>query len=77
MTIGKPLPTYSIVILDPEEDVAVEFGEQGEIGIAGVGVAEGYLNRPELTETEVHQGLPRPAEQSARAASTAPATSAA
>jgi non-ribosomal peptide synthetase-like protein len=49
VTIGKPLPTYSIVILDPEEDVPVELGEQGEIGIAGVGVAEGYLNRPELT----------------------------
>ena len=49
VTIGKPLPTYSIVILDAEEDVAVEMGEQGEIGIAGVGVAEGYLNRPELT----------------------------
>ena len=27
-------------------------GEPGEIGIAGVGVAEGYLNRPELTETK-------------------------
>ena len=49
VTIGKPLPTYSIVILDPEEDAAVEFGEQGEIGVGGVGVAEGYLNRPELT----------------------------
>jgi len=49
VTIGKPLPTYSIVILDAEEDAAVEFGEQGEIGIAGIGVAEGYLNRPDLT----------------------------
>ena len=29
---------------------AVVRGEPGEIGIAGVGVAEGYLNRPELTE---------------------------
>jgi non-ribosomal peptide synthetase-like protein len=50
VTIGKPLPTYSIVVLDPDEDLAVELGEQGEIGIAGVGVGEGYLNRPELTE---------------------------
>ncbi len=50
VTIGRPLPTYSIVILDPEEDLAVASGEQGEIGIAGVGVGEGYLNRPELTE---------------------------
>jgi non-ribosomal peptide synthetase-like protein len=52
VTIGKPLPTYSIVILDPDEGVAVETGEQGEIGIAGIGVAEGYLNRPELTEAK-------------------------
>ena len=49
VTIGKPLPTYSIVILDPEVDVAVVSGEAGEIGIAGIGVGEGYLNRPELT----------------------------
>ncbi len=52
VTIGKPLPTYSIVILEAEHDMAVMRGEPGEIGIAGVGVAEGYLNRPELTETK-------------------------
>jgi non-ribosomal peptide synthetase-like protein len=50
VTIGKPLPTYSIVILDPKEDVALSIGEAGEIGIAGVGVAEGYLNRLDLTQ---------------------------
>ena len=52
VTIGRPLPTYSIVILDARQDRAVEFGEAGEIGIAGVGVAEGYLNRPELTQAK-------------------------
>ncbi len=52
VTIGKPLPTYSIVILDAKEDVALELGEAGEIGIAGIGVAEGYLNRPELTRAK-------------------------
>ena len=49
VTIGRPLPTYSIVILDPLHDEAVELGAAGEIGIAGIGVAEGYLNLPELT----------------------------
>ncbi len=49
VTIGRPLPTYSVVILDPKHDVALELGEAGEIGIAGIGVAEGYLNQPELT----------------------------
>ena len=52
VTIGRPLPTYSIVILDPARDEALTRGETGEIGIAGIGVAEGYLNRPELTKAK-------------------------
>jgi non-ribosomal peptide synthetase-like protein len=52
VTIGRPLPTYSIVILDPERAEALPLGQSGEIGIAGVGVAEGYLNRPELTQAK-------------------------
>ena len=50
VTIGRPLPTYSIVVLDPEEDVALAAGAVGEIGIAGIGLARGYLNRSDLTE---------------------------
>jgi diaminobutyrate--2-oxoglutarate aminotransferase len=50
VTIGVPLPTYSVVILDPEKDVALAPGAMGEIGIAGIGLADGYLNRPDLTE---------------------------
>ncbi len=49
VTIGGPLPTYTIVILDPDNPETVGNGELGEIGIAGVGLAQGYLNRPELT----------------------------
>jgi non-ribosomal peptide synthetase-like protein len=49
VTIGIPLSTYTIVILDPAEDKTVPPGELGEIGIAGVGVALGYMNRDELT----------------------------
>ena len=52
VTIGRPLPTYSIVILDAERAAALPLGHSGEIGIAGVGVAEGYLNRQELTEAK-------------------------
>ena len=52
VTIGRPLPTYSIVILDPKRGEALPMGEAGEIGIAGIGVAEGYLNRRELTEAK-------------------------
>jgi non-ribosomal peptide synthetase-like protein len=49
VTIGIPLSTYSIIILDPAEDKTVAPGELGEIGIAGVGLALGYINRDELT----------------------------
>ena len=49
VTIGIPLPSYSIVILDPVEDRTVAPGELGEIGIAGIGLALGYMNRDELT----------------------------
>ena len=52
VVIGRPLPTYSIVILDRHCDEALPVGEIGEIGIGGVGVARGYLNRPELTEAK-------------------------
>lgn len=49
VTIGRPLPTYSVVILHPQEFKTVANGEFGEIGIAGIGLAAGYLNRDELT----------------------------
>ncbi len=49
VTIGVPLPTYTAVILDEHEDVLAPEGEIGEIGIAGIALARGYLNRDELT----------------------------
>ena len=50
VTIGVPLPTYEIVVLDPGADRVLPPGTLGEIGIAGIGLARGYLNRPEETE---------------------------
>jgi non-ribosomal peptide synthetase-like protein len=49
VTIGGPLPTYTIVILDEHEDKIVDTGQSGEIGIAGIGLAKEYLNREDLT----------------------------
>ena len=49
VTIGVPLPTYSIVILKPDADELVGPGDEGEIGIAGIGLAAGYLHRDDLT----------------------------
>jgi non-ribosomal peptide synthetase-like protein len=49
VTIGRPLPTYHIHILD-EELKPVAPGMMGEIHIGGPGVAFGYINCPELTQ---------------------------
>ena len=51
VTLGVPLPTYSTVILDADDPQrALPHGEVGEIGIAGIGLACGYLGRDDLTE---------------------------
>jgi len=50
VTIGVPMPTYSVVILDEHENKVVPQGASGEICIAGIGLAKGYLNRADLTE---------------------------
>ena len=44
VTIGRPLPSYSIAILHPTRPELALPGEMGEIGIAGIGLAVGYLN---------------------------------
>lgn len=49
VTIGKPLPTYTMLILDPAESKQLAPGDLGEICIAGIGLARGYRNRDELT----------------------------
>jgi non-ribosomal peptide synthetase-like protein len=50
-TIGIPLPTYSTVILDVDDPFhALPHGQVGEIGVVGIGLNCGYLNRDDLTE---------------------------
>ena len=51
VTIGVPVPTYHIYILD-EQLRPVERGESGEICIGGPGVGLGYVNRPDLTKSK-------------------------
>jgi non-ribosomal peptide synthetase-like protein len=50
VTLGVPLPSYAVVILDPDEPKALPAGTQGEIGLAGIGLAKGYVNREDLTD---------------------------
>ena len=51
VTIGTPLPTYRISILD-DQLRPVEEGTAGEICIGGPGVSIGYLHRPDLTQDQ-------------------------
>ena len=46
--IGRPIPAYELRVLDRYQR-RVPRGVPGELVIMGVAVAEGYLNRPELT----------------------------
>ena len=48
VTIGRPLPTYRVYLLD-QNLRPVAPGKVGEICISGPGVARGYLNREDLT----------------------------
>ncbi|WP_455957460.1 Pls/PosA family non-ribosomal peptide synthetase [Methylorubrum aminovorans] len=48
VTIGGPIPNYSVYVADEALNLLGP-GEQGELLIGGPGVAAGYLKRPELT----------------------------
>lgn len=51
VTIGKPIKNVNVYIVDKENHLC-GIGVPGEICIAGVSVARGYLNKKELTETK-------------------------
>ncbi|TWU31520.1 amino acid adenylation domain-containing protein [Novipirellula artificiosorum] len=50
MPIGKPLKHYTAYILD-DQLRPVQGNATGQLVIGGAGLAKGYLNRPELTES--------------------------
>ena len=52
VTIGRPLPNYRLMVVDPDDRQQLRLrarGETGELCIGGPGVALGYVGRPELT----------------------------
>ncbi|MCF2859798.1 amino acid adenylation domain-containing protein [Pseudoalteromonas sp. SMS1] len=48
--IGKPANTRQVYVLDACKQL-VPIGVKGELYVSGEGVADGYLNRPDLTQT--------------------------
>ncbi|KAJ1968141.1 hypothetical protein H4R35_006510, partial [Dimargaris xerosporica] len=48
ITLGGPVPNTQCYVLDAQQR-PVPIGIAGEICIAGIGVSNGYLNRPDLT----------------------------
>jgi len=48
ISIGKPIANTQVYILDEQFDSLID-GSVGEIFIGGEGVAQGYLNRPDLS----------------------------
>ena len=54
LPIGKPLPNYRVFILD-QNNLPQPIGVPGELCIAGVGLARGYLNNPQLTKEKFIQ----------------------
>jgi len=49
LPIGRPLPRYEAYVLD-DQMREVPVGGTGQLYLAGPALAEGYLNRPDLTE---------------------------
>ncbi|HSY27457.1 MAG TPA: amino acid adenylation domain-containing protein, partial [Burkholderiaceae bacterium] len=52
VTIGRPLPNYGLLVIDPAIENGLTLlprGEVGELCITGPGLAAGYLGRPDLT----------------------------
>ena len=53
VTIGRPLPNYFACILDDQLQPAAP-GAAGELCLGGIGLARGYLGRPELTARKIY-----------------------
>jgi non-ribosomal peptide synthetase-like protein len=49
VTVGKPLPGYTVHIFDSDMN-PVPQGTKGELYVSGIGITRGYLKRPDLTE---------------------------
>ncbi|HEY6122370.1 MAG TPA: amino acid adenylation domain-containing protein [Pyrinomonadaceae bacterium] len=59
--IGRPIQNHRLYIIRDDKHVAI--GEAGELCIAGIGLARGYLNNPTLTDERFTNNPVKPGER--------------
>ena len=50
VTIGRPIANYRVYVVDPRDGALLPPGAVGELQIGGEGIAQGYIERPDLTD---------------------------
>lgn len=53
VTLGKPVRGHTAFVLDDALEPVAD-GQPGELCLAGIGLARGYLGKPELTQRQFH-----------------------
>ncbi len=59
LSVGIPVPSTYVRVVDPESMLDVDAGEEGELWIRGPQVVPGYWNRPEATAEAIVDGYLR------------------
>src|SRR4029078_11038836 len=55
-TVGRPMPTIVVRIVDPDTGAALPANREGLVEIKGCNIMKGYLNRPEKTASVLKDG---------------------
>jgi bacitracin synthase 3 len=63
VTIGKPVPSYKIYLLEVNSDKLVPFGNIGEICVGGISVGRGYLDDEKLSREKFIDNPYKPGER--------------
>jgi len=55
-SVGRPVPSVAVRVVDPDTGVELDAGEDGMLLVYGPNVMRGYANRQELTEKVIRDG---------------------
>jgi acyl-[acyl-carrier-protein]-phospholipid O-acyltransferase/long-chain-fatty-acid--[acyl-carrier-protein] ligase len=55
-SVGRPVPSVSVCIVDPETREPLPVGDSGMLLVKGPNVMKGYMNNPEATAKVMHNG---------------------